>query len=790
MSLTPSLLRKRSSWLVPSLCAGAMALAIGCTDGTLATKPIGDSADLSGQNNQNNNSQDMGHQEDMTVVEPQPLCVPMERYFVREVFAKVASAQCQGCHNPQGVARNSELVLHYSDGYSDHIERNIESMSLVATQRIQKHEYRSKLLLMPTGVLEHPGGKIFDEGSESYNILEEFVRRVEQEDPCKNVNDEDFFEGLVYAERDRLVRRATFSLGGRLPSDDELVSLVNGTDADFDAHLDKLMNEEGFYDRIREGFNDVLLTDMYLRESAENLLDSSHYPQRAWYDAVEDQSERNRLRTRARFGLAREPLELIVHILKNNKPFTEILTADYIMVNPYSAKSYSVEDKVNFKDAEDQNEFMPVKLPPTPNALSEGESFPHAGVLTSYIYLGRYQSTATNRNRQRARVFYLHFLGTDLLELAPRGGDPTEVADTFNPILNSSQCNVCHYVVDPVAGAFQNFDNQGRYRPPRNGWFTDSFPPGFQNKSMAVSDFKTAAQWLGHEAVQDRRFPQAMVNHAYYILLGRQPLKFPKDPTAPDFEQQLRAYEVQREWLKGVAERFVQSNYNYKQVFKELIKSPYYRVERVENTLEPERQAQLKDLGVARLLSPTQLDRKIQAIFGERWRMNNRDVLLDTSYFRYLYGDIDSNQVTERLTEPNGLIGGIVKLMANDLPCRTVAKDFKRDAAERKLFVHNEVDDLPGDAQADERIKLTLQHLHLQLWGEQVDVSDEALNRAYQLFVDVQRDGKAAIDAKDASADLDSTCRSGDLTKDPNYTVRAWMAVLSYMLQDYAFLYE
>lgn len=784
------------SWFVPALCAGAMLVSVGCTDGTLATKPLnnvpGPSNNAPNNNPNNEPGVDMGPQEDMTVVDPKPLCVPMERYFVREVFSKVAASQCQGCHNPQGIAGSSELVLHYSDGYSDHIERNMESMTLVATQRIQKHGYRSKLLLMPTAVLDHPGGKIFDEDSSSYKILEEFVRRVEMEDTCKDTNDDDFFKDLSYLERTDLIRKASLSLAGRLPTDQELMSVANNDDAAFDALLDALMTEEGFYDRMREGFNDIFLTDFYLRNPAENLLDNNHYPNRFWYDALMDTNEKNQARTRTRFGLAREPLELIIHVLKTGKPFTELLTADYTMVNPYSAKSYGVEDKVSFKDDTDQNEFVPVKLPATPNSIYEGEGFPHAGLLSSYIYLGRYPSTATNRNRARARVFYLHFLDTDVQELAPRGGDPTAIADTFNPILNSSQCNVCHYVVDPVAGAFQNFDNSGRYRPPSNGWFTDTFPPGFQSKSMAVSDFKSALKWLGQEAIGDRRFPQAMVAHAYYILMGRRPLKIPTDANAPDFDQQMRAYEVQHAWLKGLAERFVQNNYDFKLVLRELVKSPYYRIDHIKSpeTLTPERLGEIKELGTAHLLTPTQLDRKLTAIFGEQWKINNRAVLLDTSYFRYLYGDIDSDQVTERLSEPNGLMGAIIRLMANDVACRMTAKDFKREPQERLLFVHNELTDLPGDADAEQRIKLTLQHLHQRILGEQLDVTEAELERSYQLFVEVQRDGKANIEAETLKVDLDSTCRSGDLTKDPDFTVRAWMAVITYMLQNYTFLYE
>ena len=44
--------------------------------------------------------------------------------------------------------------------------------------------------------------------------------------------------------------------------------------------------------------------------------------------------------------------------------------------------------------------------------------YPHAGILSTFQYLTRYPTTETNRNRLRARMYYQHFLGVDVLELA------------------------------------------------------------------------------------------------------------------------------------------------------------------------------------------------------------------------------------------------------------------------------------------------------------------------------------------------------------------------------------
>ena len=50
---------------------------------------------------------------------------------------------------------------------------------------------------------------------------------------------------------------------------------------------------------------------------------------------------------------------------------------------------------------------------------------------------------------------------------ASRTTDPVALADTNNPTMHNPNCTVCHGVLDPVAGAFQNYSNEGFYK---NGW--------------------------------------------------------------------------------------------------------------------------------------------------------------------------------------------------------------------------------------------------------------------------------------------------------------------------------
>ena len=75
------------------------------------------------------------------------------------------------------------------------------------------------------------------------------------------------------------------------------------------------------------------------------------------------------------------------------------------------------------------------------NQDSETGFYPHAGLISTFQYLRRYPTTETNRNRQRARVFYQHFLGVDVLELAARVSDAASVSAKYEiPTMQAAEC--------------------------------------------------------------------------------------------------------------------------------------------------------------------------------------------------------------------------------------------------------------------------------------------------------------------------------------------------------------
>ena len=189
--------------------------------------------------------------------------------------------------------------------------------------------------------------------------------------------------------------------------------------------------------------------------------------------------------------------------------------------------------------------------------------YPHAGLLSTFQYLTRYPTTETNRNRLRARMYYQHFLGVDVLELAARVSDAAAVTAKYKvPTMQASECVVCHKTLDPVAGLFQDYWRFDATRAStasgRAGGSRTCSAAGFEGEDLPAAERWRALQWLGERTAKDPRFAVAMVEHVYYILTGRKVLLPPKDLEDPLYPAKLRAYQEQRRQIEAIAARFAE----------------------------------------------------------------------------------------------------------------------------------------------------------------------------------------------------------------------------------------
>ena len=757
----------------------------------------------------------------------------LNRFFSKELWPKVGRSECLKCHKKGGDAEDTRFVLQdmsrlATDERPAAMSSNRDAFIRMAHQQESGH---SLLLVKASGGKDHGGQEVLKPGTAGYQVLKDFVRRTRNPPSSPDVSDasvvspDKFFESVAMLDDRRVLRKATLSLAGRLPTRDEIeslplrqstestgIELPRANDANperqaFTKVLDSILLEDAFYERLKEGFNDIFLTVGVEGNPDQTVLSYEHFEKtRGWYQKhdlshIKDEKERRnagyKLAHDYRAALLGEPMSLVEHIVRNDRPFTEIVTADYIMVTPYTARGYGCFDalKDRFSNPDDPFEYIPVKLNSlvgrreSENQASDTGFFPHAGLLSTLQYLSRYPTTETNRNRLRARMYYEHFLGVDVLELAARVSDAAAVTAKYkNPTMEASECVVCHKTLDPVAGLFQNFwrfdRNLALYGKRKEGWFTDMFAPGFEGNDLAEKEQWRALQWLGEQTASDPRFARTMVGHAYYLLAGRHPLLPPKNLEDPFYEAKSLAYQAQQHEMDTITTKFVASNYNFKEVIKDWVLSDFYRADGLSKPVSPaEQMAMLQDVGVVRLLSPEQLERKVTAIFGRpSERLEGQTAML--------YGGIDSKEVTERAVDPSGAMGAIQRTLANDVACRNVALDFSRKKADRILFPNIEPDAMPGVSVAtDRKIRAAIVHLHQYVLGRDDTVDSFEVGRTFDLFAGVISDANKSgpFDERETWS-----CRQG-LEKpvpDPHYTVRAWRAVVTYLLRQHEFLYE
>src|SRR4029077_6434762 len=100
-----------------------------------------------------------------------------------------------------------------------------------------------------------------------------------------------------------------------------------------------------------------------------------------------------------------------------------------------------------------------------------------------------------------------------------------------------------------------------------------------------------------------------------------------------------------------------------------------------------------------------------------------------------------------------------------------------------------EPDILPGTSpEADAAIRRAIVHLHTLILGRDEPADSDEVTRTFDLFAGIVADarGKKGLDRREiyhARANLP------DAPDDPHYTIRAWRAVVTYLLRRPEFLY-
>jgi Protein of unknown function (DUF1592) len=438
------------------------------------------------------------------------------------------------------------------------------------------------------------------------------------------------------------------------------------------------------------------------------------------------------------------PLKLVREVVTEDRPYGDILTADYTVANQVVADIYGLE-------------FDPAGEEWQHTHWVDGR--PQSGLLSDSQIWRRHVSNAANFHRGRANFVSRTFLCEDLgaRDVFVAGGidiaDPLAVA---NAVSDPNQgCVGCHTVLDPLAAFFwgykeqlqrgailsaydlnceYNFENgpppMGDYRvehwcyplkfydvAEEDDWeYWGLRPPGLYGKpGETVED-------LGLMILDDPRFGSCTAKNVAAYLTETDRKVLPDD------------------WVIRLTDVLTASNYSVKALVKEIVLSQEFSTARVLNAGDPP-----PFTAGLQVVRPEQLARMINDLTGFRWMANedtpacagtgnncwgNVDLLTSDVYgFRSMMGGIDSFTVTHPTHTPTPTKLLALSKLADEAAGYVVYQDFLKPAAERKLLTGIE------SAEVDEaKVRAQIASLAVRILGQRWEVDGIDTTGMYALF--------------------------------------------------------
>lgn len=728
--------------------------------------------------------------------------------FDQEIESDIVQSRCIACHIEGGLARTSGLLFQRTNTASS--LNNFGALSAY----IEKNG-ADKLLAKVAGEQGHVGGAQLAKESTGYASIEKVIAEINAGSSITSyafsgsdgasTREASFLTSVVLEPRLATLRRAALLLQGRLPTDIEERAVVS--DASLRSVLRSLMKGAAFREFVVTGVNDRLLikgSDTIIQDTMKNFA-KLHAIRVANFLDEDESTDSLSLYRLTQWPASRAGGELVAYVVENDKPYSEILTADYMMVNP--DLNYLLEGTAQFDSSDGREVFKPARLKGYyfPSSLKETvrrvnsnssyeiigpplEEFPHAGLLSDFGFLTRYPTTATNRNRARSRWTFYHFLGIDIEKSSQRPTDEASLTDRNNPTMNNPNCTVCHTLMDPVAGAFQNWDDfslyrsNGRdgldrlYKHPEDGsatlyrqgdlWYRDMRDPGLFDQK--ITEGETTLRELAKLIVAEPGFTTATARFWWPAFFGKPLLDKPAVEADQGYAAKFAAYQAQQSAINEFADVLAQ-RMDAKDMFVEMLMSPWFGAESTASLSFDAAQYEAQ-FGNRQLLTPEQLANKTRALTGVSWRSS---LLVDgTTYSAYenlgvMLGGIDSDAVVTRATELTPTLTSVLMTHATETACPAVIRQFAKPKTERSLLSVVEESTLPlvfdskeFTVPSEEKFDWKTVNLQSQLSAGSVSVSVAFLNP----YCDY--DGSQCVEQRNLYVDsLSITSPSGKLTR-------------------------
>ncbi len=443
------------------------------------------------------------------------------------------------------------------------------------------------------------------------------------------------------------------------------------------------------------------------------------------------------------------PLRLVEHVVVNDRPYSEVVTADYTLANDVVATVWGIP----YGGAGDWEV----------TAWDDGRD--NAGVLSDSWLFQRHRSTQTNANRGRANLVASAFLCADFtstdvnVDVSVDLSDPEAIADA---VLDNPSCAACHAQLDPLASYFRGFfplyvPQDQTFADPAYPmelpWYEELFPELLGVPMLPPDYFGEAGDglaFLGEKIADDPRFTSCTVRR-FWSYLHQMPVEDVPDSVLETFAD-------------GFAEQM-----DAKALVKAIVLHDDFRTAAV-LPADPDAPTDA-ELALAERVGmlkarPEALATMFEDLTGFSWVADfasiideetgeplnlGRVPLLQDSFlgYRVLGGGIDSVFVTQAAHTY-----GATNLMV----LTQLAKEAAHHDVERALVGEGTLLGLAPGVTDGPSVRAELAAIHQRLYAHSVDPDGDAIDAAYGLF-------EAAL------------ATSGD-------AARAWKTTLTAMLAD------
>jgi len=479
---------------------------------------------------------------------------------------------------------------------------------------------------------------------------------------------------------------------------------LDAVEADPNAYeqiVNQYLNSPDFIERVKDVYDDALLVRR------------------------EDFSDESRDETEALYS---EAIELIAHIVGNNRPFTEIGTADYTVANALFQRD---------------TQRMPFPMEPVASASFLPTHYldgrPHAGVLSTSAFYEVWDTNDTNKNRRRANRWSILFHCYNFLDTpvdVTRDVDNADGDAVLNAVTTRPDCKACHDRLDPLASFMFPLDRADGLEDgnapsmeffsgdPERWRYANRRPPSVYGlPGMDIQD-------LGRLLTANPKFAECQTKRAFRMLFLRDP------KTSSELNM---AASIASKWP-------TEDNYNFRLLVERWMLSDAYRGMPQDNNPDWVRRA-----------SPERLESLMTDLTGFTWTREPDDdqddldplsdpprlapvPLLTTEErgFKIILGGINGTSVSGRSASLNASVINVQRKVAALAADRVVQSDLSVPDAQRVLLAGVSGGEDPGVDEAALRGHIV--RLVRRLYGRRVAPDSPQVDVWYQLYASLHAD--------------------------------------------------